>query len=257
MTSLRGEVLGIVGGLGPLASAEFVRTVYRCATWEQEQDAPRVLLDSNPAIPDRTSAFLAGEEDTVLPPLEAVLRGLRAQGATRLVICCMTAHHLLPRLPAELRRAVVSVPAVIVGQLRRARGRYLMLCTRGTRILSLFPCEPGWDEVAGRVIFPDAADQDVVHDEVIYRVKQGVDPAQVVPVVQRLLARYGADGFIVGCSEIHLVARALYGGGDHPGCIDPFLAIATRFAHDAESSAHAEDEHVTLLQDALLQASAA
>ncbi|HVH13705.1 MAG TPA: hypothetical protein VM759_11665, partial [Longimicrobium sp.] len=86
MKSLRGEVLGIVGGLGPLASAEFVRTVYRCATWEREQDAPRVLLDSNPAFPDRTSAFLAGEEHTVSPMLEEVLSGLLERGATQLVI---------------------------------------------------------------------------------------------------------------------------------------------------------------------------
>lgn len=253
MKSLRGEVLGIVGGLGPLASAEFLRTVYRCATWEREQDAPRVLMDSNPAFPDRTSAFLAGEEHTVSPMLEEVLTSLLERGATRLVICCMTAHHLLPRLPAELRRPIVSVPEVIVAQLRRARGRYLMLCTRGTRYVSLFEREPGWEEVADRVVFPDAADQDLIHDDLIYQIKRMADPATLAPMVRPLLAKYDADGFIVGCSEIHLLANQLHGGAEHPECIDPFLAIASGFAHGAESPA----DRIAPLPGAMLRASAA
>lgn len=226
MKSLRGEVLGIVGGMGPIASAEFVRTVYRCTRWEREQDAPRVLLDSYPAFPDRTTAFLAGEEHTVLPLLEEVLNGLVGLGATRLLICCMTAHHLLPQLPAELRRKTLSVPEVIVAQLRRATGRFLVLCTRGTRHLSLFEREPGWDEVADRVVFPDAADQDRVHDEIIYRLKRMADPAALAPLVAPLRAKYGATGIVVGCSEIHILANHLYAGAEHPECIDPFLAIA-------------------------------
>lgn len=257
MKSLRGEVLGIVGGLGPLASAEFLRTVYRCATWEREQDAPRVLMDSNPAFPDRTSAFLAGEEHTVSPMLEEVLAGLLDRGATRLVICCMTAHHLLPRLPAELRRPIISVPEVIVAQLRRARGRYLMLCTRGTRYVSLFEREPGWEEVADRVVFPEAADQDLIHDDLIYQIKRMADPAALAPVVRSLLARYGTDGFIVGCSEIHLVANVLHGGAEHPECIDPFLAIASGFAHAAEAAAHGAGDRIPSLPEPMVRASAA
>jgi aspartate racemase len=230
MKSLRGEVLGIVGGLGPLASAEFVRTVYRRATWEREQDAPRVLMDSNPAFPDRTSAFLAGEEHTVLPMLERVLNGLVELGATRLLICCMTAHHLLPRLPSELRQKIVSVPEVIVAQLRRATGRYLVLCTNGTRYLSLIEREPGWEEIADRIVFPEAADQDLIHHDLIYQLKRMADPAALAPMVSSLRARYGAAGFIVGCSEIHILANHLYAGVEHPECIDPFLAIASSFA---------------------------
>jgi aspartate racemase len=230
MKSLRGEVLGVVGGLGPLASAEFVRTVYRCATWEREQDAPRVVMVSDPAFPDRTSAFLAGEDYIVLPLLEDLLNGLLEMGATRLLICCMTAHHLLPQLPAELREKVISVPEVIVAQLRRATGRYLMLCTKGTRYVSLFEREPGWDEVADRVIFPEADDQDLIHNDLIYQLKRLAHPGALAPMVASLQARYGADGFIVGCSEVHLLTMHLHEGGEPAEFIDPFLAVASSFA---------------------------
>lgn len=251
MQSLRGEVLGVVGGLGPLASAEFVRTVYRCASWEREQDAPRVLMDSNPAFPDRTSAFLSGNEHTVLPLLEEVLDGLVRMGATRLLICCITAHHLLPRLRAELRHRIVSVPEVIVGQVRRASGRYLVLCTNGTRYLSLLEREPGWEEVADRVVFPGAADQDFVHHELIYQLKRMADPAALAPTVSALRARHGADGFIVGCSEVHLLANVLHGGVEHPECIDPFLAIASSLAAAAGSAGGGAAERVHRLSGAM------
>ena len=55
------EVLGIVGGLGPMASAEFLKTVYEYGIGENEQDAPIVLMYSDPTFPDRTESFLAGE----------------------------------------------------------------------------------------------------------------------------------------------------------------------------------------------------
>lgn len=235
MEDLRGEVLGVMGGLGPLASAEFLNTLYRCAAWEREQDAPRVVMYSDPVFPDRTTAFLAGDDDTVLHPLVEVLNRLVVLGATRLVICCMTAHHLLPQVPAELRWRVVSVPRVILGQLYAARGRYLLLCTNATRTFRLLEREPLWDDVRSRVIFPDEADQEVVHRDLIYQLKRKAHPAALVPLVRSLVEKYGADGFIVGCSEMHILANHLppEEPGVPPGCIDPFLAIARGLAGGA------------------------
>ena len=93
------EVLGIVGGLGPLASAEFLKTVYEYGIGEYEQDAPIVLMYSDPTFPDRTDSFLAGESELLLAKLTAALQCLSDAGASRFVICCMTIHYLLSRLP--------------------------------------------------------------------------------------------------------------------------------------------------------------
>ena len=64
------------------------------------------------------------------------------------------------------------------------------------------------------------------------------DPGAFAPMVSSLRARYGAAGFVVGCSELHLLANHLHAGMDHPECIDPFLAIASSLARvePAESS---------------------
>src|SRR4029079_293203 len=65
--------LGIVGGMGPLASAEFVRTVYEYGLGEREQPSPTVLLYSDPTFPDRTDAFMSGNDAPVLEKLIDVI----------------------------------------------------------------------------------------------------------------------------------------------------------------------------------------
>ena len=64
------DVIGVLGGMGPMASAEFLKTVYTCCRGEVEQEFPVVMVYSDPTIPDRTSAFRAGRDNEVLEPLD-------------------------------------------------------------------------------------------------------------------------------------------------------------------------------------------
>lgn len=224
------EVLGVLGGMGPLSSAEFLRTIYECTLDEREQDSPAVLMYSDPSFPDRTTAFLASEDDSVLGPLEAALRTLHAMGATRTVMCCMTVHHLLPRLPEELRERVVPLPELILRELLETAGRHLLVCSSGTRAFRLLERHPLWEEVADRVLLPDAADQAVIHRDLIYPMKRPADLDALAPILDRAMEKYGADGFIVGCSEVHILAKHLRARRGGVACIDPFLAVARGLA---------------------------
>ena len=56
----RSNVLGVVGGMGPLASAEFVKTIYEYGLNRREQESPSVVLVSDPTFPDRTSVSWQG-----------------------------------------------------------------------------------------------------------------------------------------------------------------------------------------------------
>ena len=98
-------MLGVLGGMGGLASAEFVKTIYEISgeVCAREQAAPVVLMYSDPAFPDRTDAFLRGETQPILTKLIEALELLRNMGASQFVIACMTIHYLLPRLSPDLR----------------------------------------------------------------------------------------------------------------------------------------------------------
>src|SRR5690242_14960482 len=106
---MKGRLLGVLGGMGPLASAEFVCTVYRLNRTEPEQQAPGLLLHSDPSIPDRTTAILSGDTQELVVRLTTALESLVANGAHRIIIACVTAHQLLPEVPEPLRACVVSL----------------------------------------------------------------------------------------------------------------------------------------------------
>ena len=230
------EVFGVVGGLGPLASAEFLKTVYEYGIGECEQDAPIVLMYSDPTFPDRTDSFLAGESELLLARLTAALQRLSDAGASRFVIYCMTIHYLLPRLPPHLRARVVSLLDVIFINLKRQPRRHLLLCSNGTRWLELFQQHSQWEQHKSETVLPGAEDQDTIHRELIYPIKKRPDFRRLRPLLETLLRRYEVDSFIAGCSEIHVLAKHLvFNGGDRIGygCLDPLMIIAREWSAPA------------------------
>lgn len=225
---MRGRLLGVLGGMGPLASAELVYTIYRLNMVEPEQEAPALLLHSDPSIPDRTAAILAGDTRDVAAQITAALERLVASGADRIVIACVTAHQILPEVPEPLRDRVISLLDLVIDEIRATSGLYLLLSTVGTRRARIFESHPRWEEVAGRVRFLDDDDLHRLHHEALYRFKQNAPVEPLIPWLESLPAKYGVEGLIFGCTELHLVQRALAHRGGHGELriIDPLLIAA-------------------------------
>jgi aspartate racemase len=218
-------VLGVVGGMGPLASARFVHNIYQLNPARREQDLPRIVLDSDPGMPDRTAAILSGRTGELRRRLGARVAGLLSLGATRIVIPCFTAHHFVDLLEPELRAHIVSLIDVTMDRLAQASGQLLLVSTDGTRRARIFQNAPQWPEVADRVVLPSASDQALVH-ELIYQVKGGAMPAGLPDQLRLLCDRYACTGVLVGCTELHLVTERLAAifGPDH--VVDALLAVA-------------------------------
>jgi len=200
------ETVGVLGGLGPRASAEFLKTIYEFSRHICEQESPRVLMMSDPTYPDRTEVLLNGRADALLQRLISDLKKFNELGVRSVVICCVTMHHLLPLLPERLRSLVISlVDTALEGVLAFGR-RQLLLCTNGTRRMGIFERSPLWPRAADLIVMPEARDQDAVH-HLIYRLKQNARADDLIPEIEALLVRYGVDSFIAGCTEIHLLVR--------------------------------------------------
>jgi aspartate racemase len=217
------DVLGIVGGLGPLASAEFLKTIYERSLREREQGAPKVIMYSDPSFPDRTTAIMSGNFGELVERLASILRGLSVLGATRTVVCCVTAHALFNRLPADLRSRLVSLCDIIFEQIIERPERRLLICSKGTRQIGLFEAHDLWPATQEYIVFPDENDQDLLHD-LIYQIKVLRDVDELAPAFKSLLARYGVNSFISGCTEMHIVAKRLAIANG----IDPLSIIAER-----------------------------
>lgn len=230
--------LGIVGGMGPLASAELLATLYRLNPTRREQDAPACALLSDPSFPDRTTAIVDGDAaalEELARRLEGAVRSLVTLGAGRVVIACFTVHRVLPELPPDLRARVVSLVDLVVEEVLADPRPRLLLATTGSREGRVFAGHPRWARVEPLVRWPDPADQEALHEE-LYRLKRGEPPTETVPFVLGLERRYGVEGLVFGCTELHLLHRHL-APEDAARVVDPLATVARRFRRIVAPSA--------------------
>jgi aspartate racemase len=228
------NILGVLGGMGPVASAEFLKTIYDYSQGEREQEFPVVFVYSDPTFPDRTEAFNNGEEQLVLDQLVQALSALLQMNASKIVICCMTIHHLLPRLSQELAEKIISLLDVIADHLPESEKKHLLICSSGTRRFRLFEDHKQHDVFERYLIFPNDEDQERIHRDLIYPIKKTPDLDTLLPLLDSLLEKYGVDSFAAGCSEIHVLSKHLAANG-HRGrysCIDPLAIIARQAAEN-------------------------
>jgi aspartate racemase len=194
--------------MGPLASAEFLSTLYRLNLVEPEQENPSCILLSDPTFPDRTEAILAGDTGILALRLEQTLQRLVDLGADWIVIACVTIHHVLPQVSAPLRRKVISLLDLMIDEILALPRPRLLLATTGTRSGRIFESHERWDDIKGWLLFPEEEDQRELH-KWIYRLKAGAPGERCLAWLDTLALRYRVQGLVFGCTELHLLHRCI------------------------------------------------
>src|SRR4051812_27943024 len=115
-----GQIVGVLGGMGPAATVDFLRRVVAATPATRDQDHLRLLVDSNPAVPDRTAALLGAGPDPT-PVLVAMARGLEAQGADLLVMPCNTASAFADGVQRAVTVPLLRWPDVVAEELLARR----------------------------------------------------------------------------------------------------------------------------------------
>jgi aspartate racemase len=201
-------VVGILGGMGPECTAAIFLKIIRQTTVTREQDHLRVIIDSNPKVPDRTEALLSGDTGPVIAALTDTARNLERAGAELIAMPCNTAHAFL----AEVRASVgVPVLDMIDEAARRSRQEFGdgavvgVLATDGSHRANIH--RDAFARHGLQTLAPTGDAQRAVM-EVIGDVKRvGVSddtPARLEPAIADVTAR-GATALIAGCTEISLV----------------------------------------------------
>ena len=86
------RTLGVIGGLGPIATAHFMELIIRMTEAETDQEHLDMIIYNRPSIPDRTGYILDPAKPSPLPEMIRVGNALADQGASLIAIPCMTAH---------------------------------------------------------------------------------------------------------------------------------------------------------------------
>jgi len=196
--------------MGPEATLAFYARLVRATHATRDQDHLRVIIDSNPKIPDRTTALL-GRGPSPVPMMVASIAALERAGAAFVVIPCVSAHAFIDELRACVRLPIVSAFDAIaqaLDALTPAVTSAALLATDGTvqaGHLERHLVAAGFD-----ITLPTDEDQAIVQSA-IYEVQAGPAPnrreelaASLRAVAQRLVAR-GAGAIVLGCTEVPLV----------------------------------------------------
>lgn len=202
------KTVGVIGGLGPLATLDFFERILRRTRATCEQDHLRLIIDNNTKTPDR-NAHLRGEGPSPGPTLAASARGLQAAGAEFVVMPCNTAHAWETEIRAAITvpfLSIIDVTTEAVADLRpEAVG---VLAVDACLAMKLYQ-----DALAKAGIRPVllAPESQRTFMELVYRIKTG-DSGDTVKRAMATLARkleaQGAEAIIAGCTEVPIVLSA-------------------------------------------------
>ncbi|MCL6517919.1 amino acid racemase [Alicyclobacillus sp.] len=223
------KVVGIIGGMGPLATVDLMRKIVLRTPAERDQDHLHVIVDSYPQIPDRVAAILQGGEDPT-PALIESARRLVAAGAEVLAMACNTAHHFLPALEDAVPVPFVHMPREVARALQEkgVRRAWLMAST-ATVATGLYQAPLAASGIA-TLVPPDELQQAV--QEGIRAVKRGelARGRDLFASVIHHAAQHGAEAVIAGCTEIPAVIRP----EDEPLVVDPTDILAEAIVREAQ-----------------------
>ena len=220
-------MIGILGGMGPMATADFFSKVILATPAAADEDHVPLLIQSDPRVPARPAAILAGGES----PLPALLAGrnrLIAAGALALAMPCNTAHFWITEL-----RDGCSVPFLSIvdascdeaASLVAPGARVGLIATGATLATHLF--DHRLEAMGFKTMLPENDEMTTLVLPAIALVKAGraLDGGQLIEqAVQALLLR-GASAVVLACTETPLALDAVQ-SPLRGQCVDSTAALA-------------------------------
>jgi aspartate racemase len=191
------RVIGVIGGMGPAATADFLARLVAGVTAAHDIDHPRVLIDSNPHVPDRNAA-VRGDGPSPGPALAAMAQALVAQGAQVLAMPCNAAHGWADAIVAGV--PFVSMIDAALAEALGHRPRCIgVLAVGATLALDLYGRASPVPVIAGDLAVVQPA---------VNAIKAG-DRSDAVRAAlageAARLAANGADVIIAACTEVPLL----------------------------------------------------
>ncbi len=212
------KTIGILGGMGPEATVDCFDKIIKNTPAASDQDHLRVVIDSNPKVPDRTEAII-GDGESPVPVLVAGCQALERAGADFIIIPCVSAHIFLADVLPQIELPILSIFDAVAEAIMRDYSEIKtvgLMGTTGTVSGGHFQERLKQDGI--RTVVPDDKMQSTVMDAV-YDIKNSEArrnrdeiKRELVAVADSLTAQKpeGAQGVIAGCTEIPLVLRQEY-----------------------------------------------
>ena len=197
------KTIGILGGMGPLATADLFRKITLLTKASCDNDHIRVYIDSNAQIPDRTAAILHGGKDP-LPQMRAALHSLEACGASCVIMPCNTAHYFYPAIQASTKCPILHMLRLTAEEIKsRGHIKVALLATDGTVKTGIYA--KLFEEYGIDYMLPEPEEQRLVMSMIYDGIKADNEQyfdTEPIKAALRAMQQRGADAFVLGCTEL-------------------------------------------------------
>jgi len=207
---MQSKTPGIMGGMGPEATIDFMTKVLAKTKAGSDQEHIRMIVDHDPKVPNRHAAIKGVGED-VGGYLANMAKGLEDSGADFVAMVCNTAHAFEDNIKEAINIPFVSIIDVVIDNIKKHHPEATkvgVMAAEGALEAELYQnalkkagIEP--------VLWGTHALADFMG--ILYQVKSGNSGETVKNEMIRLaddLVEKGAEVLISGCTEIPLILSA-------------------------------------------------
>ncbi len=199
-------LVGVLGGMGPEATVDFMSKLISLTPGDTDQDHVRLLVDQNPGVPNRQDALLRDGKSPG-PVLAEMARGLEAGGCDFLVMPCNTAHAFQNDIRSAVNIPFVSIVDATLDSVQDVKCVGIMATTACVRA-NLY--QPALESRGMRFLLPSDEDTEELTG-LSFEIKRGNKGDEIKAAVRRFaeaLIALGADIIVSGCTEFPLVIGA-------------------------------------------------
>ena len=230
------KTLGILGGVGPLATVYFADLIVKMTPASCDQDHIRTIVSNNPKIPDRTDYILDRTKPNPLPAMIADAKMLESLGCDAIAIPCNTAHFFFDEIQKNVHIRVINIiEETLKFAYRTIPGlrKVGILATSGTLQSDVYPRVA--DRFGIECVYPDADGVRTLMQIIYDQVKAGkpVDQNAFFSMVERMKAA-GCDAVILGCTELSVIYYELQ--IRRADILDSMTALAAACVQDIKGS---------------------
>ena len=199
------NTLGIIGGLGPMATSYFMRLLTDMCSARKDQEHLDIITYSKPSIPDRTEFIIGKSKNNPVPMMTEVGIKLKTMGADALAIPCITAHCFHEELEEGIGLPIINAMEETAKYLKEIGIKCAgLMATDGTIESGVF--KKYLDKYDIEVVTPKSQDlvMKIIYDEV--KANKQVD-MDIFTAVTDELTNMGAQVVLLGCTELSIVKR--------------------------------------------------
>ncbi|HEX7056831.1 MAG TPA: amino acid racemase [Bacilli bacterium] len=205
---MSGKSLGVLGGMGPKATAVFFDRIVEHTEAGKDQDHIDMVIVNHATLPDRTTVIAKQRGEVFLEAIRKDIRLLELAGVGNIAIPCNTSHYFFEQLQGMTKINIINMAKETASEIRRVYGpgaKVGILATTGTIKSGVYQnvCE----EFALTPHIPDELVQQKVMKIIYDDVKSGVnaDAAAFAAIIRELVERARCACVIIACTELSCI----------------------------------------------------